>query len=145
MTFLKKAMLATTAAATALTMSAPADAQSRYHRNYRHHNDTAAIAIGAGIIGLAIGAAASSGRNGYYNGGYYDGYYNRPGYSFYYESYPSYYTYNNGYYYNGYRYYNGGFYDGRGYRMYDRRSWDSRWGSRDRYDRRDRYRRYRGY
>ena len=135
MTFLKKAVLATTAAATALTMSAPADART-YYRHYRHHNDTAAIAIGAGILGLAIGAAASSGRNGYYNGGYYDGYYNRPGYSFYYESYPSYYRYNNGYYYNGYRYYDGWFYDGRGYRMYDRHAWDRRWGGRHHYYRR---------
>jgi hypothetical protein len=108
MTFLKKAVLATTAAATALTMSAPAEARTHY-RHYRHHNDTAAIAIGAGILGLAIGAAASSGRNGYYNGGYYDGYYNRPGYSCYYD---------------------GWFYDGRGYRMYDRHAWDRRWGGR---------------
>jgi len=143
MTFLKKAVLATTAAATALTMSAPADARG-YYRHYRHHGDDAAIAIGAGIIGLAIGAAASSGRNGYYNGGYYNGYYNRPGVSFYYETYPDYYRYNDGYYYNGYRYYNGWFYDGRGYRMYDRDSWRHRWSG-DRYDRYDRYRGYRGY
>jgi hypothetical protein len=144
MTFLKKAMLATTAAATALSMSAPADART-YYRHYRHHSgDTAAIAIGAGILGLAIGAAASSGRNGYYNGGYYNGYYNRPGVSFYYQSYPDYYNYNNGYYYNGYRYYNGWFYDGRGYRMYDRNTWGQRWHH-DRYDRYDRYRGYRGY
>jgi hypothetical protein len=138
MTFLKKAVLATTAAATALTMSAPAEAQSRYRHHRHHDNDTAAIAIGAGILGLAVGAiAASNGRDGYYNGGYYnggyyDGYYNRPGYTLYYQSYPSYYRYNNGYYYNGYRYNNGWFYDGRGHRMYDRHSWDRRWHHRHR-------------
>jgi hypothetical protein len=139
MTFLKKALLGVAAGSMALATAAPAEARTHY-RHYRHHNDTAAIAIGAGILGLAVGAIASSNsRNGYYNGGYYNGYYNQPGYTYYYNSYPSYYNYNNGYYYNGYRYNNGWFYDGRGYRMYDRNSWDRRWG--------DRHRRhyYRGY
>ena len=138
MNLFKKAVLGTAVGAMALATATPADART-YYRHYRHDN-TGAI-VGAGILGLAIGAiAASSGRNGYYNGGYYDGYYNRPGYAYYYDSYPGYYTYYDGYYYNGYRYNNGWFYDGRGHRMYDRNGWDRRW-SHDRYDRYDR----RGY
>ena len=70
-------------ASTVALTAAPADAQY-YRHNYRHHHDDdAAWAIGAGIVGLGVGAAiASSNRsryygNGYYNNGYYDrGYYN---------------------------------------------------------------------
>lgn len=86
MSILKKSAIAATLAATALATSSPAMARD-YHRN---NDNTAAVAIGAGVIGLAIGAiVASSGkdrdrydnryhvRDGwYYNNGYY---YNRSG------------------------------------------------------------------
>ena len=74
--FLKKAITGLTIASTLALVATPADAQ-RYRR-YRHHNDDAALAIGAGIIGLGIGAAINSNRRGYYNDGYYGrGYYSR--------------------------------------------------------------------
>jgi hypothetical protein len=69
--FLKKAVTGLTIASTLALVATPADAQ-RYRR-YRHHNNDAAVAIGAGIIGLGIGAAISSNRRGgYYDNGYYD-------------------------------------------------------------------------
>lgn len=74
-------------AGTLAVTAAPADAQRRH---YRHRdNDRAALAIGAGIIGLGI-AASLSNRDRYYGGGYYDrgyyggGYYDR-GYDPYYD------------------------------------------------------------
>lgn len=86
MSILKNSAIAATLAATALATSSPAMARD-YHRG---NDNTAAVAIGAGVIGLAIGAiVASSGndrnrydnryhvRDGwYYNDGYY---YNRSG------------------------------------------------------------------
>jgi hypothetical protein len=94
--------------ATALVATAtPAAARDRYYRGH-HGGDDAAIAIGAGIVGLAIGAAiASDGhRDRYYDRGYYDrGYYPRS--SYYYP------RYRNQYYYQGYPAY-------RGYEGYDR-------------------------
>ena len=73
------------AGATMLVAATPAEAQ---YRHYRHHNrgDRTALAIGAGALGLAVGAALSSGNRGYYRGrsyygnrGYYGGgYYGRP-------------------------------------------------------------------
>jgi hypothetical protein len=142
MNLLKKAVLGTAIGAMALA-TAPADARS-YYRHY-HHGDDAAVAIGAGILGLAVGAAIASGNNdryyyndGYYNYPYYNGYaYYTPGYTTYY--YPYTYPYNNGYWYNGYRYDNGWFYDRRGYRSYDRDGWNRHYGHHDR----DGYRRYR--
>ena len=84
---MKKAGLGIALAATALTATAPADAQ-RYRGGYGgyrgyHHGDTTGAALLGGIVGLGVGAAiASSGNRGYYNGGgYYDrGYYPRGGY-----------------------------------------------------------------
>lgn len=74
---LKKAGLAVALGATAMaTMAAPADAQ-RY-RGYRHYGhgggDVAAGALLGGIVGLGVGAAiANSGRDRYYDRGYYNG------------------------------------------------------------------------
>jgi hypothetical protein len=133
MNLLKKAVLGTAIGAMALATT-PAEARGHY-RHY-HHGDDAAVAIGAGIIGLAVGAAIASGNNdgyydGYYNQPYYGGYtYYTPGYSTYY--YPYAYPYNNGYWYNGYRYNNGWFYDRRGYRSYDRDGWNRYYGRNDR-------------
>lgn len=93
---IKKAVLGTAMAASALAASAPADAQ--YYRGRGHRGgDTAAAAILGGIVGLGVGAAITSSNNrgryydrGYsYDRGYYDdGYYQRP----------------RGYYYNDYNY-----------------------------------------
>ncbi|MDB5670781.1 MAG: hypothetical protein JWO25_1740 [Alphaproteobacteria bacterium] len=105
-------------ASTVALSAAPADAQ-RYRR---HHGDDAAVAIGAGILGLGVGAAiASSSRNrGYYGNNYYDDRYYGNGYN------------DGGYYNSGYydRGYYGGSY-GRGYDGYaynrpctTRRVWD---------------------
>jgi hypothetical protein len=84
MNILRKAIVATTLAATAL-VTTPAMAEHRDGRG----GDTAAIAVGAGIVGIALGAIIASGnkrdrwddryyvRDGwYYNDGYY---YNRSG------------------------------------------------------------------
>jgi hypothetical protein len=135
MTFFKKALLGTAAGAMALATAAPAEARG-YYRHY-HHDNTGAI-VGAGILGLAVGAlAASSSRDRYYDGyyynqPYYNGYtYYTPGYTTYY--YPYNYGYNDGYWYNGYLYNNGWFYDRRGYRSYDRDGWNRHYGHRDGY------------
>src|SRR4051812_3709245 len=63
-------------AATTIGAAAPAQAQWRggYYRGYhgghyyRYHGDRTGAAVGAGILGLAVGAAlASSGPRGYYH------------------------------------------------------------------------------
>jgi hypothetical protein len=108
---LKSSMLGIGAAASLVAASTAADARP-YHRYHRHHGgDDAAIALGAGIIGLGVGAAiASSSHDRYYDRGYYDrGYYGR-GYGSYYDP----------YYGGGYGY--GGYYDGYYARPY-RGSW----------------------
>jgi hypothetical protein len=76
--------IASVALASVVALSAtPADAQRYYGRHYHHHGDDAALAIGAGILGLGLGAAVASSNRGYYNNGYYtngyygNGYYNR--------------------------------------------------------------------
>ena len=99
MRFFKKLVLGGALAASALTAAAPASAQ--YYNGYRHHHDNdAGVAIGVGILGLAVGAAIASGSQRHYDRGY-D-----------YRSYS----------YNGYNGYNG--YDGynryNGYNGYDR-------------------------
>ena len=66
---IRKFGLAAALAASALTASAPAMARDGYH----DRGDDAAIAIGAGVIGLALGAAlADHGDRHYYDRGYYD-------------------------------------------------------------------------
>lgn len=82
---LKKTVLGVAAAATGLTLAAPAEAQY-----YRHRGDGGAAVV-AGIAGLAVGAALASGNRGYYEPYYYPGYY--PGYyyqPYYYNAYPVY-------------------------------------------------------
>ena len=76
-------------AACAVTASSPAMARGGYG------DDTAAVAIGAGVIGLALGAAiADRGDRYYYDRGYYGSrryvtVRGRPGYYYYYDGYPN--------------------------------------------------------
>lgn len=111
------------------TLSAATTAQAR--DRYRDRGDDAALAIGAGIIGLAIGAAIASSNDDRYDRGRY------------YRSYPD------GYYYDGYprayRYdrYRRDWRDNRR-NWRDNRRWNRRWNDGDRnwnYD--DRRRRWR--
>lgn len=125
--------LAVAAAVAGLAIAAPAQARDGYYRHHRGGDD-AAIAIGAGVVGLALGAALASGsrdRDYYY---YDDSYYYPRGY--YYNSYPRYRQYNNYY-----------------YRSYPRQYWrgdrDRRWRHSRRYNDGWNYRRnydgWRGY
>lgn len=111
MTMFRNAMGGLLAASFLAASATPADAQ-RYYR-HRDHGDDAAIAIGAGILGLGVGAAIASSNRGYgRNQGYYDrGYYDQ-GY------------YDQGYYDQGY-YGNRGYYDDGYRRCTTRRQWDS--------------------
>lgn len=79
-TFLTKASLGMTLAATALTAAAPADAQWR--RGYHRDRDNGGTAIVAGIAGLAIGAALASSAN---DRRYRDRYYRDRGYAYDYD------------------------------------------------------------
>ena len=111
---IKKAGMAVALAATALTASAPADAQ-RYGGYHGYHGggyrggNVAGAALLGGIVGLGVGAAIADSHRGYYYGGprYYGGY-------------------NGGYYgppaYHGYY---GGYY---GPRCWNRWRWDPYWG-----------------
>lgn len=81
MNVLKKTAIAAGLAATALASASPAMARDWNHGGYRGHDNTAAVAIGAGILGLAVGAIVASG-NDRHNDRYYasdwsyrDGYY----------------------------------------------------------------------
>ena len=107
--FVTKTIGAAVAAAALVAAASPADAQ-RYSR-YRHHHNNSGAVIGAGIIGLGIGAAIASGNNGYYGSGYYDPYYGAP--------------YGGGYY-DGYYGGGGGYYGYRPHRRHcvTRRVWD---------------------
>lgn len=145
----KRAVMALALGAASLTAAGAAEARE----HYRDHDngEKVAIAIGAGLVGLAIGAAlADRDDRHYYDRGYYhsrryvrvSGY---PGYYYYYDGYPN-------------RYYRDRYYDryyGRHYRdyrparhyrrdLYERRHYDrwdrgqrrvERWYGRDRYDR----------
>lgn len=109
-TFLKKAVLGATLAASAVTAAAPASAQ--YYRHYRHDDTGAAIA--GGVVGLALGAAIASGADRDR-----DYWYSERGYRPDYDS----------YYYRGHGYYpTNGYYASR-YDDYDyRRCWtENRW------------------
>jgi hypothetical protein len=85
MSIVRKSIFAAALAASALASATPALADG-----YRRHNgdgDDAAIAIGAGVIGLALGAIIASSddndrrRDRYYSDGYGYDYGNNPGYS----------------------------------------------------------------
>lgn len=128
---LQKAVVAVAMAASALTVSTAAEARDGYYR-HRGGGDDAAIAIGAGLVGLAIGAAVASDGNRhhrrYYDSDYY--YYDaRPRYRsyYYYDSYPRYYRYNRPYrnhYYRHDRRWRG---DGWGYRRNSYRYYGRGW------------------
>jgi hypothetical protein len=99
---MRKILAATVAALTfggAVAATAPAQARpygyyggSRYYgggRYYHHHGNDAGVAVAAGVVGLALGAAlANNSGRGYYSNGYYGrpyaysngGYYSRPYY-----------------------------------------------------------------
>lgn len=129
-TLLKKLALAAALSASVLAGASPAEARDRY---YGRGDNDAAIAIGAGIIGLAIGAAiADRDDDRYYDRGHwgsrrYVTVRDRPGYYYYYDGYPN-------------RYYRDRYYD-RYYAPWQR----DRWSRGDRYYgrdwRRDRYER----
>jgi len=148
-TTLKTLGVAAAIAATSLGFVQSAEARDRW--GHRGGGDDAAIAIGAGVIGLAVGAALAD-RD---DGRYYDSRYYRarryvtirdyPGYYYYYDGAPRRY-YRDRYY--GQPYYGNRWGNGWG-RGYDRRDWrggrgyyrdhDRRWGRVD-WDRRDDYR-----
>ncbi len=95
---LTAALAAITLGGAVCATAAPAEARDhdgyyggRYYGGH-HHND-AGVAVAAGVVGLALGAALASDHDrgyynrGYYGGGYYDGGYYDRGY------YPGYYGY----------------------------------------------------
>lgn len=69
MTFFRNATIATALAATALVSATPAMARD----HYRNNDNTAAVAIGAGVIGVALGAilASNNDRDRYRDDRYY--------------------------------------------------------------------------
>jgi hypothetical protein len=122
--YLKTGFAAAALAATSLAFSAPAQAHGR-----RGGGDDAAIAIGAGVLGLAVGAAIASDNNNnqvFIDQGYYPPYgaYANPAYPVHpgWGAYPVY---------PGWRgpVYGGPVYRGPVFRGYDPR-WDRRWGRR---------------
>ncbi|MGE3691797.1 MAG: hypothetical protein AB7F98_10490 [Novosphingobium sp.] len=136
--FIKKSVLATVLAATALGSVTPAMARP-YYGGHRHHNrdNTGAIIAGIGILGVIAAIAATSGKNDrdrYRNRGweYRDGYYwDRQGRRYNRDGQP--YDYRDGY--NGQyddRY--DGQYDGQyGYGNGDDGRYDDRYANRDPY------------
>ena len=127
---LKKLGLGAALAASALLSASPAAARDPY---YDRGGNDAAVAIGAGIIGLAIGAAiADRGDDRYYDRRYYGSrryvtVRDRPGYYYYYAGNPN-------------RYYRDRYYD-RYYAPYYRDRWSSGrdWRRDNRDWRRERY------
>lgn len=134
---LRKPTLAGLLGVLALSLAAPAQARDRYDDD----GDDAALAIGAGVVGLALGAALASDRNDRYyydDGNYYGGYYDR-GYSrrYYrgYDRYPRHYRYNRNW--RGHSWNDGGRYrrGDHGWRGH-RGGWGGGWNGRWRGDRR---------
>jgi len=115
MTTIRKIILGTALAASAVTVAAPASARDYYG----HHDNDAATAIVGGVIGLALGAAIASSshhdryddyryRHAHRHHDRYDGYRGS--------------QYDNRYYGNGYNgsgYYNNGYNSGYGYQGYN--------------------------
>jgi hypothetical protein len=106
---LTRVVLAGALGAATLAGSVPAEA-----RGWNRGGDGAAVAVGAGILGLAVGAAIASDRPAYYGGGYYAPAYYPPYPAYGYYAYPRYYpTYYRGYRgyqaYRGYPAYRGGY------------------------------------
>jgi hypothetical protein len=114
--FIKRAGVVAALAVGTMALAPAAEARDRY---YDRRGDTTGAAVAGGIIGLALGAAiASSGRDRYYDDGYY---YGRP--RVYYRAYPRYYRpYPRGYYYDRYPRRDYRYYD-RGWRDYRRGGW----------------------
>ena len=112
---LKRAGIATLIAAGAISLSAPAQARDRWNDG----DNDAAIAIGAGIVGLAIGAMiADRDDDRYYDRRYYNNrrYVRVRGYPDHYYYYPG----------NPNRYYRDRYYDRR-YRHYNNGRYHNRW------------------
>ena len=132
----KKLTTAAIAGVVTLTVAAPAEARDRYYRHHRGGGDDAAIAIGAGVIGLALGAAIASGNRN--DRDYYDDRYYYPRQN-YYESYPQqYYAYPQQYYRQDYyQSYPRGYNNNRRWKKHHNRH--DRWRRHDRHDRHDRY------
>lgn len=107
MKMLRNAALGLALAASIPIGATPAEARNHYRHYSRYHDNDAAVAVSAGLVGLAIGAAIASDRSQYY---YDDDYHYRERY--YRPHYRSYY-----YYYDEYPRY----YDGRWYRHHERR------------------------
>ena len=105
MNMIKKTALASALAVTTLAAASPAMA-----RDHRRGDDTAAIAIGAGIIGLAIGAIVASSNDDDRRDRYYDNRYRQNGWQ-----------YRDGYYWDR---------DGRRYDRNGRRHYDNRYYAR---------------
>jgi len=106
---LTAALAALTFGAAVAATAAPAEARpyyggGRYYSYHRHHGNDAGVAVAAGVVGLALGAALASDGGGrrYYDRGYYRGGY--------------------GYYQPGYGYYDSGYYDS-GYAVCESRRW----------------------
>ncbi len=101
---LTAAVAALTIAGSVAAVAGPAQAEPyRYYNRHKGNNNDAGIAIAAGIVGLAIGAAvASSGSNKRNSSYYYDNGYQQQGYAG---------AYGNSYYGDGYQqpYYGGGY------------------------------------
>ena len=113
--FLTSALAALTLGGAVAATAAPAQARDDYNDGYRHHRgsgDKAAVAAFAGIAGLALGAALSSGNGG--GRGYSNGYSSRGGYAYSprYDSYSGGYSNRGGYDRGGYDrgYYDQGYY-----------------------------------
>ena len=118
--FLTKAIIGGTLAATTLAVATPAEAQ-RYRYYDRYHRGNGGAAVAAGIAGLAIGAALVANTNDRY---YRDRWYRDNGYRYDYDD----------YYYRSRGYYpNDGYYAYR-YRDYQQcrteRRWDPYYGQR---------------